>query len=483
MPRRVVQHGVGGQWAYGRCLPGISFGKNKTMNAKREHWGSRLGFIMATAGSAVGLGNIWKFPYMAGDNGGAAFIIIYLALVFTIGLSVLLAEIMIGRASQSDAVNAFKKLGPGFFSIVGYMGIAAAFMILSFYCVVAGWTIDYIFAFAGGKFSGMDGAALGQAFGGFISDPVKPIIYQAIFVALTVIVVLGGVANGIERAGKILMPILFLILIALVIRSITLPGAEKGLAFFLAPDFSKITGGTIMAALGQAFFSLSLGMGAILTYGSYLGKDAKLGQSAWQVTFLDTSVAILAGLAILPAVFAFGMDPAAGPGLTFVTLPAVFMSMPGGIFFGTLFFLLLTIAALTSSISLLEPLVAYFSSKGFTRTQITVTSGFLSFLLGVPCSLAMGIWSDFTIFGKNFFDLMDFLTSNLILPIGGFLIAVFVGWVITPRALKEVCGEDAPGLLAKSWIFILRFIAPIAILLILLSGLGLLDDLQAALGL
>nr|WP_321461991.1 sodium-dependent transporter [uncultured Cohaesibacter sp.] len=453
------------------------------MNAKREHWGSRLGFIMATAGSAVGLGNIWKFPYMAGDNGGAAFIIIYLALVFTIGLSVLLAEIMIGRASQSDAVNAFKKLGPGFFSIVGYMGIAAAFMILSFYCVVAGWTIDYIFAFAGGKFSGMDGAALGQAFGGFISDPVKPIIYQAIFVALTVFVVLGGVANGIERAGKILMPILFLILIALVIRSITLPGAEKGLAFFLAPDFSKITGGTIMAALGQAFFSLSLGMGAILTYGSYLGKDAKLGQSAWQVTFLDTSVAILAGLAILPAVFAFGMDPAAGPGLTFVTLPAVFMSMPGGIFFGTLFFLLLTIAALTSSISLLEPLVAYFSSKGFTRTQITVTSGFLSFLLGVPCSLAMGIWSDFTIFGKNFFDLMDFLTSNLILPIGGFLIAVFVGWVITPRALKEVCGEDAPGLLAKSWIFILRFIAPIAILLILLSGLGLLDDLQAALGL
>nr|WP_321454839.1 sodium-dependent transporter [uncultured Cohaesibacter sp.] len=444
------------------------------MSVKREHWGSRLGFIMATAGSAVGLGNIWKFPYMAGDNGGAAFIIIYLALVFTIGLSVLLAEIMIGRASQADAINAFRKLGPGFFSIVGYMGIAAAFMILSFYCVVAGWTIDYIFKFGSGAFSGMDAAALGQAFGGFISDPVKPIIYQAIFVTLTVIVVLGGVANGIERAGKILMPILFLILIALVIRAVTLPGAEKGLEFFLAPDFSKITGGTIMAALGQAFFSLSLGMGAILTYGSYLDKEANLGKSAWQVTFLDTAVAILAGLAILPAVFAFGMDPGAGPGLTFVTLPAVFLSMPGGIFFGTLFFLLLTIAALTSSISLLEPLVAYFSTKGFSRKQITVTSGFLSFLLGIPCSLAMGIWGDFKIFGLNFFDLMDFLTSNLILPIGGFLIAIFVGWVITPRALKEVCGDNAPGLLAKSWIFILRFIAPIAILLILLSGLGVL---------
>ena len=334
------------------------------MSAKREHWGSRLGFIMATAGSAVGLGNIWKFPYMAGDNGGAAFIIIYLALVFTIGLSVLLAEIMIGRASQSDAINAFKKLGPGAFSIVGYMGIAAAFMILSFYCVVAGWTIDYVFKFASGAFTGMDAAALGQAFGGFISDPVKPIIYQAIFVALTVMVVLGGVANGIERAGKILMPILFLILIALVIRSITLPGAEKGLAFFLAPDFSKISGATIMAALGQAFFSLSLGMGAILTYGSYLDREANLGKSAWQVTFLDTSVAILAGLAILPAVFAFGMDPGAGPGLTFVTLPAVFMSMPGGIFFGTLFFLLLTIAALTSSISLLGAACCLFLIQG-----------------------------------------------------------------------------------------------------------------------
>ncbi|WP_319533119.1 sodium-dependent transporter, partial [uncultured Cohaesibacter sp.] len=225
------------------------------MSIKREHWGSRLGFIMATAGSAIGLGNIWKFPYMAGENGGAAFIIIYLALVFTIGLSVLLAEIMIGRSTQSDAINAFKKLGHGGFSVVGYMGIAAAFMILSFYCVVAGWTIAYIIKFASGHFAGMDGAALGGEFGAFIADPVQPIIYQAVFVALTVFVVLGGIANGIERAGKILMPLLFVILIALVIRAVTLPGAERGLEFFLAPDFSKITGGTIMAALGQAFFS------------------------------------------------------------------------------------------------------------------------------------------------------------------------------------------------------------------------------------
>ncbi|SNY90054.1 neurotransmitter:Na+ symporter, NSS family [Cohaesibacter sp. ES.047] len=445
------------------------------MSIKREHWGSRLGFIMATAGSAIGLGNIWKFPYMAGENGGAAFIIIYLALVFTIGLSVLLAEIMIGRSTQSDAVTAFKKLGHGGFSVVGYMGIAAAFMILSFYCVVAGWTIAYIIKFASGHFVGMGGAELGAEFGSFIAAPVKPILYQGGFVILTVIVVLGGIANGIERAGKILMPLLFVILIALVIRGVTLPGAERGLEFFLAPDFSKITGSTIMAALGQAFFSLSLGMGAILTYGSYLDKTANIGKSASQVAFLDTLVAILAGLAILPAVFAFNMDPGAGPGLTFVTLPAVFSAMPGGYIFGPLFFCLLTIAALTSSVSLLEPLVAFFSTKGFSRAQITIASGFLTFLMGIPCSLSFGLLSDFKIIDRNFFDLMDFLTANLMLPIGGMLIAIFAGWVITPLAIREVSGEGDHGLLTKAWIFILRFVAPIAIALILLSGLDIIQ--------
>ena len=441
------------------------------MSTTRENWGSRLGFIMATAGSAIGLGNIWKFPYMTGENGGAAFLIIYLGLVFTIGLSVLLAEVMIGRTTQSDAVNSFKKLGHGTFSIVGYMGITAGFMILSFYCVVAGWTIAYIIKMASGAFAGLDGAALGGAFGGFITDPVQPIIYQAIFVALTVLVVLGGITNGIERAGKILMPLLLLILLALVVRAVTLPGAQKGLDFFLTPDFSKITASTVMAALGQAFFSLSLGMGAILTYGSYLKKDVNIGKSATQVVFLDTMVALLAGLAILPAVFAFNMDPGAGPGLTFVTLPAVFNAMPGGFFFGILFFVLLTIAALTSSISLLEPVVAFFSTKGYTRKQVTIGSGLLAFALGVPCSLSLGVWSGYTIGGKNFFDLMDFLTANIMLPLGGLLIAIFVGWVVTPLAIREVAGEGQPGALTKAWIFILRFVAPLAIAAILINGL------------
>lgn len=441
------------------------------MAIKREHWGSRLGFIMATAGSAIGLGNIWKFPYITGENGGAAFILLYLGLVFTIGLSVLLAEIVIGRASQSDAVNAFKKLGHGKWSVIGYMGILAAFMILSFYCVVAGWTIAYIVKFGGGGFSGMDAEAIGGAFGSFISDPIEPILYQAIFVSLTVIVVLGGVANGIERAGKVLMPLLFVILLALVARSVTLPGAEKGLEFFLSPDFSKITGTTFVAALGQAFFSLSLGMGAVLTYGSYLDKGANLGKSAWYVAILDTSVAILAGLAILPAVFAFGMNPGAGPGLTFVTLPTVFLEMPGGLIFGTIFFVLLTIAALTSSISLLEPVVAYFREKGFTRFQVTVVSGAIVFLLGIPSSLSMGIWGDIKFFDKGFLDLFDFATANIMLPLGGMLISLFVGWVIAPMAMKEVSGSEEGSGLTKFWIFILRFVAPVAIAAILINGL------------
>ncbi|WP_373236171.1 sodium-dependent transporter [Cohaesibacter celericrescens] len=442
------------------------------MSIKREHWGSRLGFIMAAAGSAIGLGNIWKFPYMAGENGGAAFIIIYLGIVFTIGLSLMLAEITIGRHTQSDAINAFKKFNKPAWSFIGILGIVTAFVIFSFYSVVAGWTIAYVVKSATGAFSGMDAAAIGDTFGGFVSSTVQPIVYHGIFAALTVLVVLGGVSGGIERASKILMPVLFLILIALVVRGVTLPGAEKGLEFFLSPDFSKITASTVMAALGQAFFSLSLGMGVILTYGSYLGKEANIGRSAWQIALLDTMVAILAGLAILPAVFAFNMDPAAGPGLTFVTLPAVFEAMPGGYFFSIIFFVLLTIAALTSSISLLEPIVSFFSTKGFTRTQATIGAGVLAFLIGIPSSLSLGAWSDIHIIkGQGFLDSASWLTDKILLPVGGLLICLFVGWVITPIAIREVSGEGEPSALVKAWIFILRFIAPIAIVMILLTGL------------
>ncbi|WP_321337150.1 sodium-dependent transporter [Breoghania sp.] len=442
------------------------------MDAPREKWHSRFGFILAAAGSAVGLGNIWKFPYITGENGGAAFLLLYLGIVFTIGLSVLLAEVALGRAGQTDAFSAFKALGHKGWTVVGALGLTIAFLILSFYSVIAGWTIAYVIKSANGAFSGLDIGAVGDSFVGFISNPWQPLLYQALFVVLTVFVVLKGVASGIERVSKILMPVLFLILLALVARSVTLSGAEKGLRFFLSPDFSKIDGTIFMAALGQAFFSLSIGMAAMLTYGSYLDSGTRIGRSAWYIVSLDTMVAVLSGLAILPAVFAFGLDPEAGPALTFITLPTVFQAMPGGLIFGPAFFVLLLIAALTSSVSLLEPLVAVLCDRGFGRVQATIGIGMVIFLLGVPSSLSQGIWADYKIFGMAFLDLLDFLTANIMLPISGLMVAIFVGWVMGPRAANEVTVDgEHPGILLTLWIFILRFIAPVAILAILINGL------------
>ncbi|GGF58514.1 transporter [Terasakiella brassicae] len=439
----------------------------------REQWGSRLGFVLAAAGSAVGLGNIWKFPYMTGQNGGGAFLIIYLALVFTIGLSVMLAEFAVGRAAQRNPIGAFAVLKGKLWPIVGFLAVLAAFLILSFYSVVAGWTIAYIVKMASGALVG--GAdELGAAFGNFISDPVQPIIYHALFMGLTIAVVLGGVHDGIERACKVLMPLLFILLLVLIGRAVTLPGAEKGLEFFLMPDFSKVTAETFNGALSQAFFSLSIGMGAMITYGSYLNKKENLGKSAMWVTSLDSGVAVLAGLLILPAVFAFGFDPAAGPGLTFITLPAVFAQMPGGTFFGVLFFALLTIAALTSAVSLLQPIVSYFSDeKGWNPKIAAVVAGVVIFTLGIPSSLSLGVWSDFHIIGeKGFLDSMDYVASNILLPVGGILITIFVGWIMADKMKEEVTnnGEKSFPFLG-AWLFICRFVAPVAVAWILVSGL------------
>jgi len=439
----------------------------------REQWGSRLGFVLAAAGSAVGLGNIWKFPYMTGQNGGGAFLIIYLALVFTIGLSVMLAEFAVGRAAQRNPIGAFAVLKGKLWPVVGFLAVLAAFLILSFYSVVAGWTIAYIVKMASGALVG--GAdELGAAFGNFISDPVQPIIYHALFMGLTIAVVLGGVHDGIERACKVLMPLLFILLLVLIGRAVTLPGAEKGLEFFLMPDFSKVTAETFNGALSQAFFSLSIGMGAMITYGSYLNKKENLGKSAMWVTSLDSGVAVLAGLLILPAVFAFGFDPAAGPGLTFITLPAVFAQMPGGMFFGVLFFFLLTIAALTSAVSLLQPIVSYFSDeKGWNPKIAAIVAGVTIFVLGIPSSLSLGVWSDFHIIGeKGFLDSMDYVASNILLPVGGILITIFVGWVMADKMKEEVTnnGEKAFPFLG-AWLFICRFVAPVAVAWILVSGL------------
>ncbi|NQU60908.1 MAG: sodium-dependent transporter [Rhodospirillales bacterium] len=438
----------------------------------RGQFTTRLGFILAAAGSAIGLGNIWKFPYLAGENGGAVFLILYLGFIFTIGISVMLAELAIGRASKKNPVGAFAHLKGGKWVAVGFMSVLTGFVILSFYSVVGGWTIAYAVKTATGLLSTTDAKAFGSTFGNFVSDPMEPLFYHGVFMALTVAVVAKGVDNGIEKTCRVLMPVLFVLLVVLCIRSLTLPGAAKGVAFFLEPDFSKINAGMVIAALGHAFFSLSLGMGAMMTYGSYLPRQTSLPGAALWVTSLDTLIAVMAGFLVLPAVFAFGFDPGAGPGLTFITLPAVFSKIPFGAFFGTLFFVLLVVAALTSAISLLEVVVAYLvDEKHIARRPAAIGAGAVIFALGIPSSLSFGIWSDVTFLGKGFFDIMDYLASNVLLPTGGILISLFVGWVVFAKVMDGDQGGIGQGFRwAKVWRIVCQYVAPAAIAWILISG-------------
>lgn len=439
----------------------------------RDHFATRLGFILAAAGSAVGLGNIWKFPFMAGQNGGGAFLILYVVFVLTIGLSVMLAEFTIGRAGQRNPVGAFRALKGGAWPAAGGLGVIAGFVILSFYSVVGGWTLAYAGKAIAGGLSSSDPDQLGALFGGFISEPLGVIGFHALFMVLTVFVVAGGIRGGIERAARILMPALAVLIVILAIRSVTLEGAGKGIDFFLTPDFSKVTWATVNAALGQAFFSLSLGMGTMITYASYLNKQVNLPRTAAQVTVLDTGFAVIAGFMVLPAVFAFGFDPGAGPGLTFITLPAVFAQMPAGQVFAFMFFALLAIAALTSAVSIMEPVVSYLiDERGLPRRWAAVGAGAVIWMLGVPSALSLGPWKDVTIAGKGILDAMDYLASNIMLPMGGVLIALFVGWSIAGRAVEEATSDGAhPFPLAKVWIFICRFAAPAAVAWVLISGL------------
>lgn len=442
------------------------------MAAKREMWGSRFGFIMAAAGSAVGLGNIWSFPFKTGENGGGAFLILYLIFIAVFGLSVVIAEMVIGRTAQKNPVGAFRALGGKAWPLVGYLGVFTGFVILSFYIVVAGWTIAYIGFMASGALSNPDATVLTDTFTGFIGGGVTPIVLAGVFMVATAAVVLGGIGGGIERASKLLMPLLFGLLLVMVVRSLTLDGAGAGLRFFLVPDWSKVSGDTFTAAIGQAFFSLSLGMGALVTYGSYLGRDTNIGSSAGIIVLLDTLVAVLAGLMVLPAVFAYGLDAAAGPGLSFITLPAVFAAMPGGMIFGVVFFTLLFVAALTSAVSLLEVVVTYLIDETrLTRTQATVFAALVCFVLGIPSSLSQGAM-DITVFGRSFLDAADFLATNLLLPLGGLLTAVFVGWVLGPRAVAALTNNGTTGTaLAPIWLWVVRVVAPLGIGWVLITGL------------
>jgi NSS family neurotransmitter:Na+ symporter len=446
------------------------------MEKQREEWQSKIGFIFAAAGSAIGLGNIWRFPYMTGLNGGAAFVLIYLIFAVTIGLALMLAELTLGRRSRKNAYGAFTTVIPGTrWRWVGALGIFTGLAILSFYSVVAGWTVGYIFKTVSGQFVGLTGSdQLKAIFLDLVGNPWTAIGLHGLFIALTILVVLGGIAKGIERWSRVLMPVLFALLILLAIRSLTLgPGVEKGLKFYLKPDFSKVGIETLITALGQALFSLSLGMGAMITYGSYVSKSDNLVTSATTVVFFDTLIALLAGLVIFPALFYIGLEPQGGAGLVFMVLPLIFDKIPGGLIFGTGFFLLLSVAALTSTISLLEVPVSYLiDEKKWSRKLAAIGTGVVAFLMGIPSAISQGanpFLSKLPLIDLSFLDFMNALFGNYSLTIGALLISIFVGWVWgIHNAVQEVEQGNPQFRYRKVWSVTLRYVAPICIVIILI---------------
>ncbi len=447
------------------------------METKRENFGSKIGVIAAAAGSAIGLGNIWRFPYVAGENGGAAFLLVYLAFVVGIGVPVMLSEFVIGRRAQSNPVGAFRRLAPKTaWPLAGFVGITAAFMILAFYTTVSGWTLEYLYQTIAGGFDKTNKATLTTQFNSFITSGLRPVLWQLLFMALTAYIILKGVKNGIEKYNKILMPMLFAILLLLVTRSVTLPNSIEGVRFLFKPDFSKINAGVLLQALGQAFFSLSIGMGTLITYGSYISKNDNLSSTAFSVSIADTMVAILAGMAIFPAVFAFNIAPESGPSLVFITLPMIFSQMAGGQFFEIIFFVLLAIAALTSTISVLEVVVAYLSEEmKLSRAKSTLIAAASISVLGIFCTLSQGHLPNLSFGGLSLFDLLEKTSATVLLPLGGLLIVLFVAWVMKKEnVFAELTNEGKlKGYLNTLYIIIIRFIAPIAIALVFLNGIGL----------
>lgn len=449
--------------------------------SERVNFGSRIGAILAAAGSAVGLGNVWRFPYETGNHGGAAFILVYLGCVFIFGLPIMIAEFTIGRRSKACTGGAYDALAPGtLWKWVGYLGVLTGFLILGYYSVVAGWTLEYIWQALAGGFAGKSSEDYVVMFQDFSQHPFRPLLWLFVILFITHWVVVKGVKDGIEKSSKIMMPLLFILIVLLAACSISLPGSEKGLEFLLKPDFSKVTPDVFLGAMGQAFFSLSLGMGCLSTYASYFGKKTNLGQTAMSVGLIDTFVAVLSGLIIFPAAFSVGIQPDAGPSLIFITLPNVFQQAFAGVpllaaVCSAAFYVLLALAAITSTISLHEVSTAFLHEKfRFTRSRaaVLVTSG--AMLVGVVSSLALGEWSAFRICGLNMFDALDFLTAKIMLPVGGMFAALFVGWIIRKDIVKgEVTNY---GTLRAPYYpvyrFILRFVAPVGILLIFVSELG-----------
>ncbi len=440
---------------------------------KRDSFASSFGILVAMAGSAVGLGNLWRFPYLVGTNGGAAFIIIYLAIVFILAIPIMYSEFVLGRRAQANVYGGFRKLAPNSkWTIAGIIAIICCVLIVSFYSVVGGWTIDYMFRAVCGEFTSAD-TAYNTLFAESVSQNFRPLLFMFLFVATSSAVLLAGVKDGIEKYSKVLMPLLFLMVIVIAVRSVTLPGAGAGLDFLFKPDFSKVTANTFLDALGQAFFSLSVGFGIIFTYASYVKKDENLISMSVQTASADTLFAIIAGIAIMPAVFAFGIEPGQGPGLVFVTLPYVFAQLPLGSVLAVIFFFVLYVAALTSAISLLEVAVAYVIEElKISRKWSVIIVTLIVLVLGTFCSLSQGILGDVKILGNNIFDLFDKSTANFLIPIGALFIVLFAGWKMKREDFIDEITSSGKHRINPTYlkviIFSVRYLAPVVIALIMI---------------
>ena len=444
----------------------------------RDTFTSSFGVLVATLGSAVGLGNIWKFPSLTGANGGAGFLLVYLIATLLVALPVMMVETMLGRATRANAISAFERLAPRgqwWWKSIGWMGFVAALLILAFYSEVAGWVYAYVFKAASGAISTSDTQVAAARFASLVSDPLASLFWQWVVLAVTGSIIMLGVAKGIEAVARRLMPMLFILLLVLCVRSLTLPGAMDGLSFLFRPDLAKITPAVLLTALGLAFFKLSIGMGTMLTYGSYFRAQQNIPLTTTRVMLADLSVSLLAGIAIFPAVFSFGFEPAAGPSLVFMTIPAVFSAMPGGTVFMTIFFVLTAIASVGAMLSLLEVPVAILAERlSLTRKRASAYTILAIAVIGAPAALSQGLCADLKLFGMNPFELFDFISSNILLPLGGILICLFVGWVYgraeTQKQLAN-SGELRNSLLTGAVFFLVRFVTPLSIAAVLLHGL------------
>ena len=457
-------------------------GKIEMAKLERANFGSKLGVILATAGSAVGLGNVWRFPYMTGENGGAVFIMIYVLCVLLLGLPCMISEFIIGRNGRANTARAFRKMGGGWpWAAIGYMGVLTGFLITGYYAVVAGWCLQYIWASLIGHMTGTP-EYFQQYFAELSADPVKPVLWTVIILGMTYLIIEHGVRDGIERASKLMMPTLFILLLVIVVAACMLPGAERGISFLFQPDFTKINSNVFLAALGQSFYSLSIAMGCLCTYASYFSKQTNLTNAAVQIGIIDCIVAILAGLMIFPAAFSVGVNPDSGPSLIFITLPNVFQQAFSavpivGYLISLLFFILLSLAALTSLISLHEVSTAFFQEElVITRKKAALIVTISTAIIGAFCSLSLGAVDGLAFWGRTLFDWFDFVTGQIFLPIVGFLTCIFIGWFVPHKVVRDEFTNwgTLRGRFFHFYLFLVKYVCPLAILFIFLHQLGLL---------